>query len=722
MILSFSKLGQYGRLGNNFFQIAGVLGLAEKYNAEASFPAWKYEQYFIDPIPHGEMQKNQVKEKHFHYHDWELKGSCDILGYLQSEKYFPKKNPFVFKPDFLQRTKEKLPPEVWDKETILFQIRRGDYVQNPFYYQISISYYIDALITHFPNWQDYNIIFFSDELSYAHIHFDCLPNAYFTDGLSDIEQMAIGSLCDHFIIANSSFGWWQTWLGEKPHSKIIHCGHLHSGQLQEKSEPKDYYPERWTRHQKDSYKLDLRDITFTIPVYHDHHDRKQNLDLSVCILQKHFETNIIIGEQGGSKFEYMGKYCQYMKFDLPNFHRTKMLNDMAMASNTPYLANWDCDVIIPPMQIYLAMLKLREGTDMVFPYDGRFARLPRQQWFKPIEKLLDIGAIGDTEPKGKRGRPVPESSVGGAVFFNKESFIDGGMENEYMISFGPEDCERNDRFTKLGFKKDRIGTDENGNCGKGLGGCLYHIDHWCGPDSSTQNPYFKANHVELEKGRKMTREELRLYVDTFPWRHQYTEAYYKRISFGAIRSAEEIYKHFPDYMNMKIIDIGCGVGEFSCGNPNYWGVDYNIPKKALLIPEENYINCDLEKDTVTGRYDLCICLEVAEHISEERADVLIKMLCSLSDKVLFSAAIPDQGGTGHCNEQWQTWWEAKFKDNGFGASLKQPDILENPNIELWYKQNIVLYEKGGKGEVVDYVLPDYYEQIVKHLKQLAQTG
>lgn len=717
--ISFSRLGSYGRFGNQLFQIASCMGMGNAF-----FPDWNYEKYFINTLPHGEMFKNIVKETNFNWYDWRLKKNenYDILGYLQSEQYFLHikdkiKEQFTLKPEVIQSAKEKLPAEVWQKETILIQVRRTDYINCPHYYNCPITYYIQALIEHFPDWQNMNLVFISDDIDYCRVNFECCPNAYFADVI-DIEQIAIAGLCDHYIIANSSFGWWASWLGEKPHSKIIHPGRLHAGKLLEKTNESDYWPERWINFKRDEYKLDLTDVTFTIPVFGDHPDRKQNLDLSVCILQKYLDTNIIVGEQGGNKFEYHKQWATYINFDLKYFHRTKMLNDMAIEAQTPYIANWDCDVIVPPMGIYLTALKLRQGADMVFPYDGRGARLPRVPWFKEIEKLLDIGAIGGTEPKGKRGKPVPETSVGFAVFFNKESFIDGGMENEYMISFGPEDCERNDRFSKLGFKIERVG------------GCLYHIDHWCGPDSSSRNPFFKANHAELEKGRKMNREELRNYVDTFSWRHPYTEAYYKRISEGAIRSANEVYKElFPDYKNMKIIDIGCGVGEWSCGNPNYVGVDHNIPTKYLMIHEENYINCDLEKDIVTithglEKYDLCLCLEVAEHISEERADVLIEMLCNLSDKVLFSAAIPFQGGTGHKNEQWQTWWADKFKKQGFNSYWSE-EIRNNKNIEPWYRQNIVLYEKNlitAFNPITDFVLPEYYEGIVKHLMKLAQTG
>lgn len=393
---------------------------------------------------------------------------------------------------------------------------------------------------------------------------------------------------------------------------------------------------------------------------------------------------------------------------------------MAIAADTPFIANWDADVIIPPMQIYLSVLRLKEGQDMVFPYDGRFARLPRELWFKPIEKLLDIGAIGDTEPKGKRGRPVPESSVGGAVFFNKESFIDGGMENEYMISFGPEDCERNDRFTKLGFKiasqNDRVI------------GCLYHIDHWCGPDSSVRNPFFKANHEELEKVRAMSADQLRKYVDTWPWRHKYTERYYRRISEGAVRSAKEVYKELEKLFDFDtVMDIGCGIGEWNNENPFYLGMDFNTPQKSLIIKPHQYSNIDLEKETlniVPLGFDLCLCLEVAEHISEARADALIEMLCNLSDRVLFSAAIPGQGGTGHINEQPAHYWAAKFEANcyyPYKTDIRKT-LFHNPNVEIWYRNNMILYTKE-KFEIdyeLDFVHPELFLSCITNLKNLLE--
>ncbi len=383
-----------------------------------------------------------------------------------------------------------------------------------------------------------------------------------------------------------------------------------------------------------------------------------------------------------------------------------MLNDMAMKAETPFIANWDCDVIVPPMQLYLAVEELRNGADVVYPFDGRFARMDRGTWFPRIEKSLDIGVVGATAFNGRAPNP---NSVGGAVLFNKESFIQGGMENEYIISYGPEDCERHDRFKKLGFNI------------KYTPGTLFHMNHYIGVNSSTKNPYFRQNHKELAKIREMSRDNLIAYVNRWPWRHPYTDGYYRKISEGAIRSAAAVMEAL-DFRSGSVVDVGGGLGEWNNGNPDYWCIDYCVKPDRLLIPADHFIECDLNQNVIqpARKYDLCLCLEVGEHLHPDRAEALVEMLCSLSDRVLFSASIPRQGGTDHVNEQWQSWWGMIFRKYGFGPARKQPDIRNNSQIELWYRQNIVLYERGSKGKVVDFVLPEYYVQIVGHLHALLQ--
>jgi hypothetical protein len=245
------------------------------------------------------------------------------------------------------------------------------------------------------------------------------------------------------------------------------------------------------------------------------------------------------------------------------------------------------------------------------------------------------------------------------------------------------------------------------------------MNHFVGINSTPSNPFFQKGVAEIEKIRKMNKPALRQYIDTWSWRHPYTARYYHAISEGSIRSAQVVMRAL--YFEPKsIIDIGCGVGEWHNEHPDYTGVDFRVLREDLLIPTERFIACDLNMEfpQLDRRFDLCLCLEVAEHLRPSRAEDLVRFLCSLSDRVLFSAAIPFQGGTGHVHEAWQSYWAELFRQNGFGAAKRQPDVRDCAEVELWYRQNIVLYERGAKGKVQDfvlpaYVLPAYYIQIVE---------
>lgn len=715
----------HGNLGNRLFQVASCQGIAKQAGYAFLASKWEYADYFNEEIPIGSLPSvTPIKEPFYHYcQNWTFPDSENIIdGYLQSPKYWGDTKPFTFKKQFIKDCLEKIC--VFDKPVIAISIRRGDYVDNPCYDLLSASYYYHALLTHFPDYKDFNIIFFSDDIGYCKVQFECLPNAFFAEGLSPIEQLCLMAQCQHFIIANSTFSWWGAYLGEKEGSKVIRPYYLFAGKLAG-NDTKDFWPERWTAFDHKGLKLDMRDTTFTIPVFYDHVDRKHNIDLSVCMLQRDIDTNVIVGEKVGpgefAQFEYFSKWAKYVRFEYKHFHRTRMLNEMALMAETPIIVNWDCDSFVSPFQLYLTVQAIRKGASMAYPYDGRSARVPREIWFKKVEHHLDIGIFSDTQFTGKRSvdgksaKPLPTTSVGHAIFFDKEAFIDGGMENEYFISFGPEDAERWHRFNVLGFRVERIK------------GCMYHMDHWCGPDSSSRNPHFDKNHREWDKIQAMSIDKLREYVDSFPWRHKYTEAYYKRISQEAIQSAEHVYNALNKlrcdnyFVCDNILDVGCGVGEWSyCPNEEvkYTGIDFKIPKRSLLIKEERYIDFDLTTltDQSFGTYDLALCLEVGEHLPEDKADALVSFLCRSSNKVLFSAAIPYQGGIGHINEQWQTWWAELFEKYGFRPSINQPDIRNNKQIAVWYRQNIVLYELDGTGKVEDYVDPEMYQNVVTSLK------
>lgn len=500
-IITQQKIGNGGRLGNILFTYASLIGIAgDKHTLR--LPKWEHSKYFIGNYPESEqIQAPVIKERGFTYSPFYVPntGGVSISGYLQSSKYWhghedKVRKALTFKPDFIEHVKQGYN----FKNSIAIHVRRGDYVNHSEYHNLSPLYYIQALYEHFPNWKESNLIFFSDDIEYCRVHFGCLSNAQFSVG-SEIEDLARMSLCDNFIIANSSFSWWGAYLANR--GKVVRPIKHFAGTLERTHNIKDLYPESWIPFQES--KINLKDCTFTIPVQYDHSDRRHNLDLSICILQHCFDTNIIVMENKHRYFEYVGKYAEYRHCDYLAFHRTKMLNEMAKEAKTDIVINWDADIIISPMQILQAVEAVRNGDDLVYPYDGTFARMPRT-WFHLIQKNLDIGVVRNTNFNGISNKK--RDSFGGAVIWNKKSFFSIGGENEKFISFGAEDLERYSRAVKLGLKVSRVN------------GILYHIDHFIGVNSSTRNPYFRINRAEYEKVNRMSKEELGQYVSQRNWK------------------------------------------------------------------------------------------------------------------------------------------------------------------------------------------------------------
>jgi hypothetical protein len=147
------------------------------------------------------------------------------------------------------------------------------------------------------------------------------------------------------------------------------------------------------------------------------------------------------------------------------------------------------------------------------------------------------------------------------------------------------------------------------------------------------------------------------------------------------------------------VDVGCGVGTWlSALNGDVQGIDGPWVDTTLLkIARSNFLTTDLRNPIrLPKRYDLCISLEVAEHIPAACAQTFVESLTGLSDNVLFSAAIPHQGGTGHVNEQWPSYWSALFHAKGYGCQdFIRPLIWNDRRIPLWYRQNILFFQKHG---------------------------
>lgn len=173
-----------------------------------------------------------------------------------------------------------------------------------------------------------------------------------------------------------------------------------------------------------------------------------------------------------------------------------------------------------------------------------------------------------------------------------------------------------------------------------------------------------------------------------------------------LESPSEIVPEIIKILNpSSIVDFGCGIGTFlnvfkKAGVTNVLGLDGKWVNKELLykyISKKEFIEVDLEKPIkLENKFDLAISLEVAEHLSEASAKTFVSNLVSSSNRVVFSAAIPNQGGQNHINEQPLSYWEGLFIEHGYELhDCLRPILWNNEKVFSWYKQNIVLFAPIG---------------------------
>lgn len=147
------------------------------------------------------------------------------------------------------------------------------------------------------------------------------------------------------------------------------------------------------------------------------------------------------------------------------------------------------------------------------------------------------------------------------------------------------------------------------------------------------------------------------------------------------------------------VDLGCGVGTWlgvaaEMGVGDVAGYDGPwVDRDLLKIDPIRFHECDLrEPIKPQRRFDLALSLEVAEHLPPWRAEGFVSDLTSLSDVVLFGAAIPGQGGEGHLNERWQSYWAGQFLRHGYvPVDIIRPRIWQDEEVFYWYRQNTLLY-------------------------------
>jgi SAM-dependent methyltransferase len=208
---------------------------------------------------------------------------------------------------------------------------------------------------------------------------------------------------------------------------------------------------------------------------------------------------------------------------------------------------------------------------------------------------------------------------------------------------------------------------------------------------------------------------------------------YKHRTFVDINSSASIVapKIMEWFAPKTVVDVGCGLGNWlkafaDLGLTQIIGLDgHHLDRQLLCIPEQYVVEHDLETPFhYPKKFDLVISLEVAEHLSKNAADTYVKTLVDLGDVILFSAAIPNQGGQNHINEQWTSYWQEKFLKHQYHFyDVLRPVFWNDSSVKWYYRQNMFLVIKDSVNHpfeknkiILDLVHPEVFTERMEQLK------
>lgn len=259
MVITFNSIGRLGRLGNQMFQFASAVGIAQKNNAKALFPLEACIHLNstgpIDPasgkntlvkcdildgfdmkgdhfVGSSEMSQPSgiYNERQFGYcsETASLPDGIDLYGYFQTEKYFENSSAYIrdcFK--FKKEIKEKA-LKYWEENIerdgtstyCSLHIRRGDYVRYPDHHPTCSDEYYSKAMEKIDKLGTVLYVVFSDDVDWCRENFKG-DNFIVAETGDQYQDMFLMSYCHHNITANSSFSWWGAWLNNNPFKKVI---------------------------------------------------------------------------------------------------------------------------------------------------------------------------------------------------------------------------------------------------------------------------------------------------------------------------------------------------------------------------------------------------------------------------------------------------------------------------------------------------------------------
>ncbi len=182
--------------------------------------------------------------------------------------------------------------------------------------------------------------------------------------------------------------------------------------------------------------------------------------------------------------------------------------------------------------------------------------------------------------------------------------------------------------------------------------------------------------------------------------HVYNTDFYDYIDVGSRESARIVAPLLLGELKIdSLLDVGSGHGAWvaewmAAGVDDVLAVDgpYVTPDQ-LVIPPSGFRAHDLTTPLHLDReFGLVQSLEVAEHLPQAKATTFIETLTRHGDIVLFSAAVPHQGGEYHINEQHPEYWRMLFGANGFQPhDWLRPRLADQRQVKAWYRYNTIIY-------------------------------
>jgi SAM-dependent methyltransferase len=190
----------------------------------------------------------------------------------------------------------------------------------------------------------------------------------------------------------------------------------------------------------------------------------------------------------------------------------------------------------------------------------------------------------------------------------------------------------------------------------------------------------------------------------------YNSEFFDRQRDGSRRSAVIAVPLLIDLFEPRsVLDVGCATGVWLSvfrehGVEDILGIDGPwVEQRQREIPDAFFRECNLAQPLALERtFDLALCLEVAEHLPAEAAPGLVQSLTALAPVVVFSAAIPGQGGEGHINERWPSFWSRYFAAHGYVCFTGLRHRLWPADaVEFWYRQNMLCFVAESRPDLVD---------------------